>query len=157
MQHSEVRMQRSAIGFLASRLLGFLVRGFLVRRWQVERSVLLRLGLRDFAERQKTIEESENGANLIEDHGMHDAKAGEKRSTDANDIRDDNQTPTPVDVPLEILGDITQAQKFSEAFLHETTWAVSVAMVEAPRSEMETYAFFSAIESLIPVTYEADG
>ncbi len=30
------------------------------------------------------------------------------------------------------------------------TWAVSVAMVDAPRSEIETSAFLSAIESLIP-------
>src|SRR5262249_20419146 len=32
----------------------------------------------------------------------------------------------------------------------KTTWAVSVASEEAPRSEIETSAFFSAIESLIP-------
>ena len=29
-------------------------------------------------------------------------------------------------------------------------WAVSVAMVEAPRSEIETLAFLRAIESLMP-------
>ena len=31
-----------------------------------------------------------------------------------------------------------------------TTCAVSVAIVEAPRNEIETLAFLSAIESLIP-------
>ena len=70
---------------------------------QIECLVLLRLGFGDFAQREETVQESENGANLIEDHRMHDAKAGQKRSTNANDVGDDNQTPTSVDVLLEIL------------------------------------------------------
>ena len=32
----------------------------------------------------------------------------------------------------------------------KTIWAVSVAIVEAPRSEIDTLAFLSAIESLMP-------
>ena len=35
-------------------------------------------------------------------------------------------------------------------------WAVSVAIDEAPRSEIDTLAFFSAIESLMPSPDEAD-
>ena len=44
------------------------------------------LGLRfgDFAERKKTVDKGEDGADLIEDHRVHDAEAGEEGARDAN-------------------------------------------------------------------------
>jgi len=43
-----------------------------------------------------------------------------------------------------------RVQIFARLSSMKTICAVSVAMVEAPRSEIETFAFFKAIESLIP-------
>ena len=42
------------------------------------------------------------------------------------------------------------SQSFASPSSRKTMWAVSVAIDEAPRSEIETLAFFRAIESLMP-------
>ena len=43
-----------------------------------------------------------------------------------------------------------RSQSFASPCSMKTMWAVSVAIDEAPRSEIETLAFFRAIESLMP-------
>ena len=43
-----------------------------------------------------------------------------------------------------------RSQSLESPSSRKTMWAVSVAIEEAPRSEIETLAFFRAIESLIP-------
>ena len=42
------------------------------------------------------------------------------------------------------------SQSFASPSSRKTMCAVSVAIDDAPRSEIETFAFFRAIESLIP-------
>jgi hypothetical protein len=73
--------------------------------------VFLSLRLGNLTKWQKTIEKGEDSTNLIEDHRVHNPEASQKSTADTNDIGNDDQTPAPVDIPLEILGDIAQPQK----------------------------------------------
>src|SRR5580704_3152359 len=88
---------------------------------------------------------------------MHDAKAGQKRSTNANDVGDDNQTPTSVDVPLEIQGDIAQAQKFSEAFFHKDDLGGIRRDGRSAAQRNGDVRFFQRDRIVNTVTDEADG
>src|SRR5208282_6018156 len=88
---------------------------------------------------------------------MHDAEASQKRSTDTNDVGNDDQTPAPVDVTLEILRDIPQAQEFGQALFHKHNLSVIGGYRRSAAQRNGDVGFFQSNGVVDTVANEADG